>query len=532
MVIAQKLLNFNKFLKLTMINRDYKGFSRSKPLFAQKKSRRKGVIITISTLSTIFAAVSYFALTPGEESSTQDKQQELLTLQLSSDDTNTSNTTTQQINESSIELSEGALEPAKQTLATQSNSEPSIDQQQVADDLNKAKDAIKSFVEKSTQPRLDWQTIKVAKGESLARIFNKLGFSSKDLHYMMQADEQVSILKKIRPGHTLEFAANDEKEFQQLRYPFNSSDTLVITKLEDKKFDVSLDQKPIEFKQRFATATISSSFYNAGKQAGLPDGVIMELAGVFEYDIDFALEIRKNDSFSVLYEEKYIDGKKAGYGEILSAEFTNMGDHYAAVRYTDTNGRTAYYTPEGKAVRKSFLRAPLQFNYVSSNFNPKRFHPIQKRVKPHRGTDYRAPIGTPVRSSGDGRVVKSSYNRFNGNYVFIQHGGNITTKYLHFSKRAVKAGQRVKQGQIIGYVGSTGMSQAPHLHYEFVVNGVHRNPRTVKLPHAAPVPKTEMARFQEHSKPLVSRLETERTTYFARLNDEGASSGSNSKLQK
>lgn len=517
-----------------MINRDYKGFSSNKPLFAQKKNRRKGAIITISALSVIFAAVSYLAMTPGEESSTQDnKKQELLTLQLSSDDTNTSTQPLALDAQSSegIELSEGALEPAKQKLAEKN--ETADNNQQASKDLDKAANAIKNFVKNSTKPKYDWQIIKVAKGESLARIFNKLGFSSKDLHYMMQADDQVSILKKIRPGHTLEFAANDDKEFHGLRYPFNSSDTLVITKLGDKSFEVSLDKKPIEFKQRFATATITSSFYNAGKQAGLPDGVIMELAGVFEYDIDFALEIRKNDSFSVLYEEKYIDGKKVGYGNILSAEFNNMGEHYAAVRYTDTNGRTAYYTPEGKAVRKSFLRAPLQFNYVSSNFNPKRFHPIQKRVKPHRGTDYRAPIGTPVRASGDGRVVKSSYNRFNGNYVFIQHGGNIVTKYLHFSKRAVKAGQRVKQGQIIGYVGSTGMSQAPHLHYEFVVNGVHRNPRRVKLPHAAPVPKAEMARFQELSKPLMAQLETERTTYFARLNDdESAKSGSNSKLQK
>ncbi|PXF64611.1 peptidoglycan DD-metalloendopeptidase family protein [Kangiella spongicola] len=515
-----------------MINRDYKGFNRSKPLFSRKKSRRKGAIVTISALSVVFAAVSYLAMTPGEESSTQEKQQEILTLQLSTDDNNsTANSANLDTESNSLPLTDGVLEPAKQKLST--NEQAHSKNPQNSQDLEQATTAIKEFVKKTTKPKYDWQTVKVAKGESLSRIFNKLGFSSKDLHYIMQSDDQVDILKKIRPGHTLEFAANENKGFQELRYPFNSSDTLVITKLADKEFDVSLDKKPIEFKQRFATATITSSFYNAGKQAGLPDGVIMELAGVFEYDIDFALEIRKNDSFSVLYEEKYIDGKKAGYGNILSAEFYNMGEHYAAVRYTDTNGRTAYYTPEGKALRKSFLRAPLKFNYVSSNFNPKRFHPIQKRVKAHRGTDYRAPIGTPVRAAGDGRVVKSAYNRFNGNYVFIQHGGNITTKYLHFSKRAVKAGQRVKQGQIIGYVGSTGMSQAPHLHYEFVVNGVHRNPRTVKLPHAAPVPKAEMARFQEHSKPLVARLETERTTYFARLNDEkSAGSASNSKLQK
>ncbi|WP_223669987.1 peptidoglycan DD-metalloendopeptidase family protein [Kangiella shandongensis] len=498
-------------------------------MFAKKKSRRKGAIITISALSVVFAAVSYLALAPGDESSTQETEQETLSLQLSSDDTEGATTldNNDQTSGNLAIVESGELETTEQASAKNTTT-------QASQESNKATDALKDFVKTATRPTYEWEKVTVAKGESLARIFNKMGFSSKDLHYMMRADDQVEILKKIRPGHTLEFAKTDDQEFHGLRYPFNSSDTLVITKAGDKQFDVTLDKKPIEYKKRFATATIDSSFYVAGKKAGLPDGVIMELAGVFEYDIDFALEIRKNDSFSVLYEEKYIDGKKVGYGSILSAEFNNMGDHFAAVLYTDTNGRTAYYTPEGNAVRKSFLRAPLQFNYVSSNFNPKRFHPIQKRVKPHRGTDYRAPIGTPVRASGDGRVVKSSYNRFNGNYVFIQHGGNITTKYLHFSKRAVRAGERVKQGQIIGYVGSTGMSQAPHLHYEFVVNGVHRNPRTVKLPQAAPVPKTEMARFQKHSKPLMERLETERTTYFARLNEEesSANNGSSSKLQK
>ena len=260
MVIAQKL--FNQFLKLTMINRDYKGFNSKKPLFARKKNRRKGAIITISALSVIFAAVSYLAMTPGEESSTQEnnKQQELLTLQLSSDDTQSSSQPANlDMASSQSELSEGALEPAKE-LPAESKANDSMNSQQASAELSEATDAIKNFVKKTTKPRFEWQTIEVAKGESLARIFKKLGFSSKDLHYMMQADDKVDILKKIRPGHTLEFAANDEKEFHSMRYPFNSSDTLVITKIANKEFHVSLDVKPIEFKQRFATATITSSF--------------------------------------------------------------------------------------------------------------------------------------------------------------------------------------------------------------------------------------------------------------------------------
>ncbi|MBD3654052.1 MAG: peptidoglycan DD-metalloendopeptidase family protein [Kangiella sp.] len=508
-----------------MINRDYKGFQKSKPLFSRKKTRRKGILLFSATFIALLAVTSFIKMTPGEESEQQTTQQDTETLQLnlSSDETQT------------IQLSEVSSDEASDSdRAMGSNSLDKLSLTEIALKASRENAPViqEEVIEPEPQePQIEWQSLTVENGDSLAKIFKRKGYSASDLHYMMLSDEKIELLKKIRPGHTLEFASNEDNSFLGLRYPYSVSETLQVTKLADKKFDVAIDEKEIEFKTRFATATITSSFYMAGKEAGLPDGIIMELAGVFEYDIDFALEIRKDDNFSVLYEEKYIDGEKVGYGNILSAEFTNRGDSFAAVRYTDTNGRTAYYTPEGKALRKSFLRAPLQFNYVSSNFNPKRFHPIQKRVKPHRGVDYRAPIGTPVRAAGDGRVTHSAYNKYNGNYVFVKHGNNITTKYLHFSKRAVKQGERVKQGQIIGYVGSTGMSQAPHLHYEFVVNGVHRNPRTVKLPHAAPVPKEEMERFREQSKPLLAQLETERTTYFARLTESG-SNNNNSKLQK
>lgn len=509
-----------------MINRDYKGFPKSKPLFSRKKTRRKGILLFSAAFIALLAVTSYIKMTPGEESEQQTKQQdtEILQLNLSPDETQTTQPAEISSNESSDE---------SQSMGNHTSEKLSLTEIALKASREQALLVEENLVEPEPQaPQIEWQQLTVENGDSLAKIFKRKGYSASDLHYMMLSDEKIDILKKIRPGHILEFASNDDSSFLGLRYPYSVSETLQVTKLADKEFDVAIDEKEIEFKTRFATATISSSFYNAGKEAGLPDGVIMELAGVFEYDIDFALEIRKDDSFSVLYEEKYVDGEKVGYGNILSAEFNNQGDSFAAVRYTDLNDRTAYYTPEGKALRKSFLRAPLQFNYVSSNFNPNRFHPIQKRVKPHRGVDYRAPIGTPVRAAGDGRVTNSAYNDYNGHYVFIKHGNNITTKYLHFSKRAVKAGERVKQGQIIGYVGSTGMSQAPHLHYEFVVNGVHRNPRTVKLPHAAPVPKEEMERFRAQSKPLLAQLETERTTYFARLNDESSANSNNSKLQK
>ena len=253
------------------------------------------------------------------------------------------------------------------------------------------------------------------------------------------------------------------------------------------------------------SGTITSSLFLAGKQAGLSDAMVMKLANLFGWDIDFVLDIREGDRFFLLYEKVYRDGSFLRDGEIIGATFVNQGEKFQAIRF-DIDGQAQYFAPDGRNMRKAFLRAPLNFSYISSNFNPKRFHPILKRVKAHNGIDYKAPKGTPVYAAGDGKVIRSDYNKFNGHHVFIQHANNIVTKYLHFTKRTVKKGQRVKQGQVIGYVGATGLAQAPHLHYEFLVNGVHRNPRTVSLPKADALGDTQLAIFHEVSAPVLSQL--------------------------
>ncbi len=483
-----------------MINKDFKHLSRKDTLFSKKRKSKKTLLMSVLGSIALVSAYAYFK----DDNQGNTSEEQILAFAANIDDSNG-------------ELSLASSDKKSAELAATGSQNLEL-QVSLANQSTAVVEAIPAEPVK-LEPITQWHSIEVKKGDTLAKIFQQQGYSATDLHYMMKSGDDIKVLKSIRPGHTIEFAQTEGKEgFESLRYPFSLSETLVINKDAAKTFSSEIEQKEITFEQRFATATINSSFYNAGIEAGLPDGVIMELAGVFEYDIDFALEIRQGDSFSVLYQEKFIDGEKVGYGDILSAEFINRGDQYAAVQYTDLKERTAYYTPDGKALRKSFLRAPLKFNYVSSNFNPRRFHPIQKRVKPHRGVDYRAATGTPVRASGDGRVVRSTYDKYNGHHVFVQHGNNITTKYLHFSKRRVKKGERVKQGQVIGYVGSTGMSEAPHLHYEFLVNGVHRNPRTVKLPHAAPVAKKELNRFKEQTKSLIAQLEYKRVEHFARLN--------------
>jgi murein DD-endopeptidase MepM/ murein hydrolase activator NlpD len=279
----------------------------------------------------------------------------------------------------------------------------------------------------------------------------------------------------------------------------------------ESNYESRIETKQIEKMLGFSQGTISTSFWNAGTEAGLSDTQIMELAGIFGWDIDFAQEIRSGDTFNMAYEELYVDGEFIGFGDIVAAEFVNQGETFTAVRYTDNR----YYTPEGRSMRKSFLRAPINFKYVSSSFNPRRFHPVQKRIKPHRGVDYVARVGTPVMAAGDGKVIRSSYDKYNGHHVFIQHGERYQTKYLHFTKRAVKVGQTVKQGQVIGYLGSTGMVTGAHLHYEFLVDGVHRNPRTVSLPKALPIESSQKAKFMQIANQQVKLLENHKRIMLA-----------------
>lgn len=349
-----------------------------------------------------------------------------------------------------------------------------------------------SIIDDSFFEAENYITHKVNGGDTLAKILSQHKQTPQTTYKLSNAGEYAKTLRKIRPGDSLYLYIDESDRLHSLKYPLSATETLVIKENpENGSFESSIETKQVETLLNFAQGSIDSSFWNAGIEAGLSDNKIMQLAGIFGWDIDFAQEIRPGDSFNMAYEEHYVDGEFIGYGDIVSAEFVNQGDVFTAIKYTDGN----YYTPDGRSMRKSFLRAPINFSYVSSNFNPKRFHPVQKRIKPHRGVDYVAPVGTPVLAAGNGKVVRSSYDRFNGHHVFIQHGERYQTKYLHFTRRAVKVGQWVKQGDVIGYLGSTGMVTGAHLHYEFLVDGVHRNPRTVELPKAEPIDKKEKENF-------------------------------------
>jgi murein DD-endopeptidase MepM/ murein hydrolase activator NlpD len=256
------------------------------------------------------------------------------------------------------------------------------------------------------------------------------------------------------------------------------------------------------------------SLYVAAREAGMSDRLAMEMAGIFGWNIDFVYDVRKGDRFEVVYEELYLDGEKFDTGNILSARFINRGKEVIALQYTDSNGDTDYYSPDGSSMRKAFLRTPINAR-VSSSFNLQRRHPVLDVVRPHEGTDYAAPPGTPIKAAGHGRVQFAGWKGGYGRTVILKHGDNITTLYAHMSRlgKGIKTGTKVKQGDTVGHVGSSGVVTGPHLHYEFRVNGSPRNSRTVKLPDAKPVPKSEMARFKGFAEQQVAKFELFRQNY-------------------
>ena len=351
-----------------------------------------------------------------------------------------------------------------------------------------------------------WRDFIVGDGDNLSLIFNRAGFTDTDLYRVARYNDERS-LRRIYPGETISFQSDYDGSLLELRHVQSPLLTTVYERQGDAFIASDLTRVP-ERVARNVSMTIDSSLFIAGSDAGLSDGMIMELAGIFGGVIDFVMDPRTGDAIHVLYEELALDGERYDDGPILAASFTNRGETFEAYRYTDSEGDTSYYNEFGVSMRKAFLMAPLDFTRVSSNFNPNRLHPIYKTQRPHRGTDYAAPRGTPVYAAGDGRVTEAGYTRPNGNYVFIQHGEQFETHYLHLHRLKVKKGARVKQGAVIGTVGSTGAATGPHLHYEFLVNGVHRNPRTVHkiLPKARSLPEEELPRYLTSIRQPVQQL--------------------------
>ncbi|MGQ0528351.1 MAG: peptidoglycan DD-metalloendopeptidase family protein [Panacagrimonas sp.] len=362
----------------------------------------------------------------------------------------------------------------------------------------------------------EWTTLKIQTGQTLSTLFEAQGLSPDQWMAILDLGNDARQLKRIKAGDTLELRKSGD-QLLELRYALDEVRTLQVRR-QDQGFESNTITAELDRSTRTITGTIDSSLFHAGQKAGLPVRMVMELADLFRYDVDFALDLRDGDRFTVVFEEWFKDGKKLRDGDMLAAEFVNQGKVHRAVRFKDVQGRSAFYTPQGESLRKAFFRSPLDVVRISSHFNLKRRHPILNTIRAHKGTDYAAASGTPIKATGEGRVkfvgVKGGYGRV----VVIQHGSQYETLYAHLSRYrpGLKVGAKVTQGQVIGYVGSSGLATAPHLHYEFRVNGVHKNPVSIVMPRANPIPRNELAVFHAHVAPLLAQIETAQSTRMAK----------------
>ena len=348
----------------------------------------------------------------------------------------------------------------------------------------------------------------VARNDTLDRIFRRLKLNLADLASLRSLPKIREALDSLRPGESLHFEHREGSLFA-LKRRLNDTETLKVSRDAQNGLKADVLESPLEMRMRTVRGTISTSLFEAVAAAGAHDQTAVQLADIFGWDVDFVLDVRPGDAFVVTYPEIYREGVYLKDGPIQAAEFVNQGRDLRAVRYTDADGGSHYYTPDGRSLHKAFLRAPVEFTRVSSRFNSARMHPILNLIRAHKGVDYAAPEGTPVRAAGDGRVRFAGRKGGYGNVVEIEHSSSIVTVYGHLSRfaRGTRVGAHVTQGVVIAYVGMTGLATGPHLHYEYRVNGVFKNPQTVSLPGANPIEARWREDFLAKSAPLLASLE-------------------------
>lgn len=354
----------------------------------------------------------------------------------------------------------------------------------------------------------EWITLKIKSGQTLSSILADADVQSAEWKVLMASNNDAAPLKKLHIGKSLRMLKNGDDEIDELAYEYDDTHTLQVRRVNDQ-LEVTTLEAALEHRTTTAKGSITSSLFADGQKAGLSNRMIMQITQLFGYDIDFALDLKEGDRFSVVYDTLFKNGQRLREGDILAAEFINNGKTYRSLRYQFADGSTAYYTPDGQSFRKAFTRTPVDFARISSGFNLHRMHPILNIVRAHKGVDYAAAIGTPVKATGDGTVefkgVKSGY----GNVVVLRHGSHYETLYGHLSRfrNGLKTGMRVKQGQVIAYVGMTGLATAPHLHYEFHVDGVYRNPVTVALPRANSLTRKQVVEWRAKNAPILAQLD-------------------------
>ena len=367
----------------------------------------------------------------------------------------------------------------------------------------------------AAEPVENWEQAELKSGDNLSLLFTREKLSAADMLTIARTAPRDVL--NLQPGQIIKWQRTIDNHVSKMRIETSRLIAHEFLRTDQGKYEYQLDERVADRRPRFAEATINSSLFEDGAKANIPQAKLIELAHIFGWDIDFVLDIRQGDSFSLIYEELFLDGERIGYGNILIARFTNRGNEYTAVRYEAEKGNPQYYAPNGHSMRKEFLRNPIDFARVSSRFNLRRKHPVLNKIRAHRGTDYAAPTGTPIKATGAGKVIFAGRKGGFGNCVIIQHGSRYQTLYAHLSKfnRKARKGRKVKQGQVIGYVGSTGLATGPHLHFEFRVDGVHRDSLRIKLPKSKSISKNKRAAFKQEAERMIQWLESHQSTQLA-----------------
>jgi murein DD-endopeptidase MepM/ murein hydrolase activator NlpD len=352
-----------------------------------------------------------------------------------------------------------------------------------------------------------WREERVRRGDTVGSILSRLGIDDPATMAFLRTDPAARPLYQLRPGRGIAVETDADGRMRALRFIAADGRRLTVARA-GEKLVASSEAPAVETRWKMAAGEIRSSLFGAADEAGLPDAVTLQLADVFAGDIDFYKDIQRGDRFAVVYEARSIDGEPAGSGRIVAAEFENRGRVFRAFLWRDADGADSYYAEDGSALRKAFLRSPMEFSRMTSGFTNARFHPILQTMRAHKGVDYGAPVGTPIRATGDGKVIFAGVQGGYGKVIHLQHAGAHSTLYAHMSRFAprVANGARFAQGEVIGYVGQTGWATGPHLHYEFRVNNDARNPLTIAMPGGEPLPAADRAAFAERIAPANAQL--------------------------
>ncbi|MGY1426269.1 peptidoglycan DD-metalloendopeptidase family protein [Lysobacter sp. A289] len=350
-----------------------------------------------------------------------------------------------------------------------------------------------------------WQLVQVQSGQTLGALFQQVGVPASTMYRILDLPDTKPVLTRLRPGAELAFELGADGALRGFRYDRDASHRVELS-LDGEQIEQTVIKRPSQRRSTVATGEISSSLYVAARKAGLSPNSIATLTDeIFQYDIDFT-DAQKGDRFSVVYDQIWREGERIGNGDILAATFTTGGKTYSGFRF-ERDGNIGYYTADGRPLKKAFIRMPIPYARVTSGFTTARKHPILGRTRAHQGVDYGAGSGTPIMAAGDARVKFVGWKSGYGRTVVLDHGKGYTTLYAHMSRFSkYKSGASIKQGTVIGYVGSSGLATGPHLHYEFRVNGVHRNPLTVTMPPPEPLKGAALVAFRAQTAPALARI--------------------------